>query len=58
MNPDGAVALIDDVAVTALCVVDPRRAQEFVAAVLGPLIAPTDAGVRQRRRCAPSSSAE
>lgn len=48
LNPDGAVALIDDVAVTALCVVDPRRAQEFVAAVLGPLIAPTDAGVRQR----------
>lgn len=48
LKPDGAVALIDDVAVTALCVVDPRRAREFVVAVLGPLAVESDAGRRQR----------
>lgn len=48
LNPAGAVALIENVAVTALCVVDPHRALEFVTAALGPLMATTDAAQRQR----------
>ncbi|MFC0314075.1 PucR family transcriptional regulator [Gordonia phosphorivorans] len=48
LRPEGAVALIDEVAVTALCVVDPHRAREFVATALGALAADTDAARRQR----------